>query len=170
MNPAATDAFDPPVLPRYIPAMDRPGGTSFDPGHGRIRHRAVVRLAVCLAFLAVGAWAGPTSARPRSPHPLKVPHGWKIGHWQQGWHRGRYGWWWRTRHRWFFYLTPIRPYPPYYGSGPIPLTGGPAVGSPFLMEPPPPTQLRWYCLSPPGFYPFVTSCMGGWVAVDGPPI
>ncbi len=126
-------------------------------------------LVLCLAFLPMAAWATPKPARPARVQPLKAPRGWKTGRWQKGWHHGRYGWWWRSNHRWYFYLTPIHPFPPYYGSGPIPLPGAPLAGTPFLMEPPPPTQLRWYCLSPPGFYPFVTSCMGGWVAVDGPP-
>lgn len=156
-------------FPRYIRTMNRFCATSFEPTHGGIRGGGVFGLIVCLALLPTAAGAIPKTARPARIHPLKAPHGWKVGRWQKGWHHGRYGWWWRTRHRWYFYLTPIRPYPPYYGSGPIPLPGAPLAGTPFLMEPLPPTQLRWYCLSPPGFYPFVTSCMGGWMAVQGPP-
>lgn len=123
------------------------------------------------------AGTGPAYAAPGAPSaPLKVirpglkaPRGWTRGHWKQGWHHGRYGWWWRSRHRWYFYLTPFAPYPPYYGSGPIPVTDTPAPG---FFEVPlsgAPSLSRWYCLSPPGFYPFVTSCSGGWTEVVGPP-
>ncbi|MHB1543995.1 MAG: hypothetical protein ACYCVU_05340 [Gammaproteobacteria bacterium] len=100
---------------------------------------------------------------------LRAPRGWTQGQWKKGWHHGRYGWWWRSRNRWYFYLTPFEPYPPYYGSGPIPLTDTPAPDFFAVPLSGTPSLSRWYCLSPPGFYPFVTSCSGGWTEVVGPP-
>lgn len=132
----------------------------------------ILFLTLCAVSIGL-APAAPLKGHPplKSIRPgLMAPHGWTHGHWQKGWHRGRYGWWWRSRDRWYFYLTPFEPYPPYYGAGPIPLTDTPA---PSFLYPAPltgtPSLSRWYCLSPPGFYPFVTSCSGGWTEVVGPP-
>lgn len=108
---------------------------------------------------------------PRAVPGLRAPAGWTHGAWKHGWHGGRFGWWWRSQGRWYFYLTPFRPYPPYYGSGPIPigeiLPGTVLPASP-VGGPSPPSLSRWYCVSPPGFYPFVTSCSGGWLETGQP--
>ncbi len=108
---------------------------------------------------------------PRAVPGLRAPHGWIRGGWKHGWHGGRFGWWWRSQGRWYFYLTPFRPYPPYYGSGPIPIGEiPPGAVAPVPPGPKvaPPSLSQWYCVSPPGFYPFVTSCSGGWMETGQP--
>lgn len=154
---------------RYGPARPRQMMTAL---RGHLRpHVWVLSL---LLGIGCGAVAHPLPVALHTPlkttRPgLRVPRGWIHGQWKKGWHHGRYGWWWRSQHRWYFYLTPFEPYPPYYGSGPIPLTDTPAPD--FFATPltGTPSLSRWYCLSPPGFYPFVTSCSGGWTEVVGPP-
>lgn len=36
---------------------------------------------------------------------------WRAGHWRHGNHDGRHGWWWVVGGIWYFYPTPIYPYP-----------------------------------------------------------
>lgn len=118
----------------------------------------------------------PSKSRPKLSHPkaiagLHAPTGWTHGVWKHRWHGGRYGWWWYSGGHWYFYLVPVYPYPPYYGNGPIPIGAipyPPPGESPYGGVFEPPSLSRWYCLSPPGFYPFVTSCAGGWVLTGGP--
>ena len=135
---------------------------------------AVLFLSCLLFFFGLSpAWAAKPvapKAPPRAVPGLRAPGGWVHGRWKRGWHGGRYGWWWRTQHRWYFYLTPVSPYPPYYGSGPMPIGALPPGG--LVPVPPPvpqpPSLSSWYCVSPPGFYPFVTSCSGGWLETGVP--
>jgi hypothetical protein len=81
---------------------------------------------------------------------------WTGGHWSRSWHNGRYGWWWFAGGAWYFYNTPIYPYPGYvsdyysdddYGPG---SPGGPAW---------------YYCANPPGYYPYVRTCSAPWQPV-----
>jgi hypothetical protein len=119
---------------------------------------------------AVARTRPPSKPPPKAVPGLRAPSGWVRGRWKHGWHGGRFGWWWRSQGRWYFYLTPVQPYPPYYGSGPIPIGTLPpgAVVPPVAEGPTPPSLSRWYCVSPPGFYPFVTSCGGGWIQTGTP--
>lgn len=105
-------------------------------------------------------------------HDLAV---WRGGHWGREMHDGRYGWWWNTGGAWYFYDQPVYPYPvdvsPVVfgdddggdeGGGP----GGPPPGAPPLALPPP-VQSRYYCSNPPGYYPAVSSCPGGFRPAGG---
>jgi hypothetical protein len=90
---------------------------------------------------------------------------WKAGHWEHGFHDSRYGWWWLAGGEWYFYPAPVFPYPnPYEPSF--------AVINPSAQPAPtlPPQPQNWYhCSSPTGYYPYVTSCPGGWQAVPATP-
>jgi hypothetical protein len=72
---------------------------------------------------------------------------WRAGNWWHGWRGGRVGWWWFAGGFWYWYASPIYPYPAY-----VPdyyLGGGyyPAPGS-----------VWWFCDNPPGYYPYVQGC------------
>ncbi|MDR3506959.1 MAG: hypothetical protein P4L64_03575 [Caulobacteraceae bacterium] len=55
---------------------------------------------------------------------------------------------------WFYYPEPIYPYPTYIAPAPAA----------------PPPQNVWYrCDAPPGFYPYVETCPGGWRTVPAAP-
>jgi hypothetical protein len=84
-------------------------------------------------------------------------HRWRGGHWVHARHGGRFGWWWVVGGGWYFYPSPIYPYPNPY----VP----PVVVTP---APPPPQaapQYWYYCNSARGYYPYVTSCPEGWMQV-----
>ena len=36
---------------------------------------------------------------------------WRGGHWHQGWHNGRFGWWWGVEGAWYYYPQPLYPFP-----------------------------------------------------------
>ncbi len=71
---------------------------------------------------------------------------WRGGYWWHGWRGGRVGWWWFAGGFWYWYASPIYPYPAYvpdyYMGG-----GYPAPGS-----------VWWFCDNPPGYYPYVHGC------------
>lgn len=95
-----------------------------------------------------------------TPHERDV---WRGGRWQQGWHDGRYAWWWVVDGGWYFYPAPIYPYPTY-----VP----PAI---IVQQPPPvpsglpPAQFWYYCDNPAGYYPYVAACNGPWRQVPATP-
>lgn len=95
-----------------------------------------------------------------TPHEHDV---WRGGRWQQGWHDGRYAWWWVVDGGWYFYPAPIYPYPTY-----VP----PAI---IVQQPPPvpsglpPAQFWYYCDNPAGYYPYVAACNGPWRQVPATP-
>ena len=63
--------------------------------------------------------------RGYDPH---VEH-WRSGHWYNGHHEGRHGWWWIAGGVWYWYPKPIYPYPqPYAFPGVAPQE--PAVAPP----------------------------------------
>jgi hypothetical protein len=109
-------------------------------------------------------WRGPAGQRWRHGdiwrfHETDLGR-WRGGHWFHGDHFGRLGWWWIVDGAWFFYPTPVYPYPDPY----IP----PAVVT--QAPPPQPTpQYLYYCASANGYYPYVMSCPEGWVAVAPQP-
>ncbi len=90
-------------------------------------------------------------------------HTWHQGHWQHGFHSGRYGWWWLAGGLWYLYPTPIYPYPDPYAP---PVVAGPQPAVP--VEPPPP-QYWYYCDAAGGYYPYVPTCASGWRAVPANP-
>jgi hypothetical protein len=105
-------------------------------------------------------WRGPAGQRWRHGdiwrfHETDLGR-WRGGHWFHGDHFGRLGWWWIVDGAWFFYPTPVYPYPDPY----IPPSA--------VAEAPPPQpspQYWYYCPSANGYYPYVMSCPEGWTAV-----
>lgn len=96
---------------------------------------------------------------------------WRSGYWNHGWHDGRLGWWWVVGGLWAFYPAPVYPYP----SPPVVVVQEPSP-PPVVVQPNPPasvapggTQYWYHCQSPKGYYPYVTSCPGGWRPVDATP-
>ncbi len=83
---------------------------------------------------------------------------WRGGHWYHGRHAGRGGWWWIVGGIWYFYPTPMYPYPDPY----LP----PMVSVPVQ---PAPAQTWYYCANPAGYYPYVAECRVGWQAVPASP-
>lgn len=84
---------------------------------------------------------------------------WRGGHWVHGPHGGRLAWWWVVGSSWYFYPTPVYPYPNPYEP-------------PATMEAPPsaPLPQYWYfCEGAQGYYPYVPACPGGWKQVPAKP-
>jgi hypothetical protein len=82
---------------------------------------------------------------------------WRGGHWVHDSHRGHLGWWWVVAGIWYFYPTPIYPYPDPY--------------EPPVTVPPPSVypQFWYYCTSPAGYYPYVPQCSTAWQKVPATP-
>ena len=95
-----------------------------------------------------------------SPHNRAL---WRRGHWVHGWHDGRYAWWWDVGGFWYFYPTPVYPYPTYVPPA-IVVQQAPPV--PVGM---PPASTWYYCGNPAGYYPYVASCNVAWRAVPAAP-
>ena len=106
---------------------------------------------------------------------------WRAGIWQEGWHHGRFGWWWIVNGSWYYYDRPIYPYPyavsEYVIQEPMVVAPQPYVvapGAPPTMAPPPPPQQQqpqmwYYCDNPAGYYPYVASCPTPYRAVPAKP-
>lgn len=84
---------------------------------------------------------------------------WRSGHWRHGRHDGRLGWWWIVGGVWYFYPTPVYPYPDPYQP-------------PLLVAPSSPAtpQYWYYCPHPAGYYPYVSECPRGWQRVPAEPL
>jgi hypothetical protein len=83
---------------------------------------------------------------------------WRTGHWFEGRHRGRAGWWWVVGGVWYYYPAPVYPYPDPF-QPPVMVAPAPV--------PPPPRQLYYFCDRPRGYYPYVPACTVPWRAVPG---
>jgi hypothetical protein len=91
---------------------------------------------------------------------------WREGRWYHGFHNGRGGWWWQVNGLWYYYPTPIYPYPdpytpPVVVAEAIPVT--PVEAAPAYV---------YFCPNPEGYYPYVSQCFAPWerkVAVVAPP-
>jgi hypothetical protein len=83
---------------------------------------------------------------------------WSAGRWHQGRHAGRFGWWWIVGGVWYYYPTPVYPYPNPYQP---PLVAVPSA--------PPTTQFWYYCRNPAGYYPYVPRCATNWRRVPASP-
>jgi len=94
-------------------------------------------------------------------------HTWREGHWEHRWRDGRYGWWWSAAGLWYWYPSPIYPYPDPYA--PPVVVVPPVVSAPVEPAAPPPAQYWYYCDSAGGYYPYVPSCPSGWRAVPATP-
>jgi hypothetical protein len=87
---------------------------------------------------------------------------WRSGGWRHVRHRGRLGWWWVVGGVWYFYPEPVYPYPDPY----IP----PVVVTQPAPQPEPPLAQFWYfCSASNSYYPYVSSCPGGWKTVPANP-
>lgn len=92
---------------------------------------------------------------------------WSGGRWNNTCWGGRCGWWWGTGGLWYFYGTPIYPYPlvvsPITYAAPIYYPAQPLV--PYAADvsglTPQPT-FSYYCDDPPGYYPAVPQCSTPW--------
>jgi hypothetical protein len=83
---------------------------------------------------------------------------WKRGNWHHGHHHGHNGWWFIVDDFWFFYDSPIYPYPGYvsyyYDDG-------------YYGDQ---SDYYWYwCDDPQGYYPYVQECNGPWRPVPPTP-
>jgi hypothetical protein len=112
---------------------------------------------------------------------------WMNGRWIHDYHNGRLGWWWLAGGFWYFYPEPIYPYPTYVpppevvvNEPPPPPPGGyypPPQGYPppsggYGPPPtgaPPPASYWYYCVNPPGYYPYIPNCAGPWKEVPTTP-
>jgi hypothetical protein len=77
---------------------------------------------------------------------------WRGGQWRHDWHNGRYGWWWALNNAWYFYPSPVYPYPDYVSEDVYAMA--PYAG-----------QYWYYCPYPAGYYPYVASCYYPWQPV-----
>lgn len=75
---------------------------------------------------------------------------WRSGHWSRGVHNNRVGWWWVTNGLWYYYSSPIFPYP------------NPFIPSGIAVSPSALGQTYYYCDNPAGYYPYVPRCNGAW--------
>lgn len=111
---------------------------------------------------------------------------WRSGHWFHGPHTGRAGWWWVTNGIWYYYPQRIAEIPdPYVPPTVTVVQAAPAqvvvqatpvpTVAPVVQAPPPPAQMPtspqswYYCNNPHGYYPYVTTCLSGWVSVPAIP-
>ncbi|MBV9521248.1 MAG: hypothetical protein JO010_00550 [Alphaproteobacteria bacterium] len=81
---------------------------------------------------------------------------WQGGHWFEGRHHGRLGWWWVIDGSWYYYPAPVYPYPDPY-QPPVVVSPAPA--------PPVPGPIYYYCERPRGYYPYVPTCTVPWRGV-----
>jgi hypothetical protein len=108
--------------------------------------------------------------RPRYHHHPNYDR-WRRGRWYHGWHGGTLGWWWIVGPDfWFYYSTPVYPYPVYtpYPSYPA-YPAYPPAQDYQTPSGPPPEQYWYYCDNPKGYYPYVGECPTGWRAVPATP-
>ncbi len=94
-----------------------------------------------------GGGHGPGGDFSRGPGPGFDAGRWQGGHWFQGDHGGRFGWWWSVGPDWYWYAAPAYPFPEPY------VAPGGAVG-------------MWYwCQDYRAYYPYVATCPTAWWAV-----
>lgn len=101
--------------------------------------------------------SGPISPLPSLPVMPYAPSQWPGGHWYQGEHDHRNGWWWIVGSNWVWYAMPVYPYPDPY----VP---------PAVPAPAPPIRYWYWCDRPAGYYPSVSRCEQAWRPIaDSPP-
>jgi len=121
---------------------------------------------------------------------------WRSGYWFHGAYMERNGWWWVAGPNWYYYNSPVYPYPPM-GAEPVYVVDSiyarppAALPAPNLstatptgpqqspqQAPPAPSQaagkpsaFSYYCQSSKAYYPTTRSCSEGWIAtpVTAPP-
>ncbi|HEX7688086.1 MAG TPA: hypothetical protein VF453_10280 [Burkholderiaceae bacterium] len=134
--------------------------------HPPSRSRSARRAALAIATAATAAIA---AAQPHGGHrPGGLGwhgdirhfgdhdwHVWRGGRWVHGPHGGHPGWWWVVGPTWYFYPSPVYPYPDPY-EPPPPWT---------VPMPAPPARFWYFCEESRSYYPYVATCPGGWKQV-----
>ena len=100
---------------------------------------------------------------------------WRGGSWRHQEYRGRFGYWYVVGGMWYFYETPVYPYPLIVPeiAYEVPVQ---APVEQVVVEPSPKfkpqiqANVWYYCDDPAGYSPYVTSCPSGWhtVPAKGP--
>lgn len=85
---------------------------------------------------------------------------WQGGGWRHEMHDGYLGWWWVVGDSWFYYPSPIYPYPAYIG---------PQYYYDYYSYYPAPPYYWYHCEDPLGYYPSVQDCRGPWEPVPPSP-
>ena len=106
-----------------------------------------------------GGYRGGGDIRRFDGHDYAV---WRSGYWRHGRHGDRLGWWWVAGGVWYLYPEPVYPYPDPY----IPPV---VVTQPVPQPEPPVAQFWYYCAASNSYYPYVSSCPGGWKTVPSNP-
>jgi hypothetical protein len=106
---------------------------------------------------------------------------WRGGHWIHRRHEGRLGWWWIAAGTWYFYPSPVYPYPDPYTPPVVVVNQQPPVmvvpQAPVMAapqptapaQPQPSAQIWYYCESAKSYYPYAPSCPEGWKSVPAQP-
>lgn len=100
---------------------------------------------------------------------------WRGGRWNRTCFGGRCGWWWFAGDQWYFYDTPVYPYPLVVST--VAYVEPVAVASPapvVAVAPPPmavaaPPKIWYYCDNPAGYYPTIPTCNTQFRQVSAPP-
>jgi hypothetical protein len=144
---------------------------------GRLKHRKLTQVNWILLLGVFAALSSSPAAFAQRDHKQARPaapqwhgdiarfherdwHTWRGGHWAHSRHDGRWGWWWVVGPAWYFYPTPVYPYPSPWEPPAVAIVSPPA---------PPPTQYWYYCEAAGGYYPYVPTCPGGWKEVPATP-
>ena len=88
---------------------------------------------------------------------------WRGGNWRHDYYGGRYGWWWTVGGVWYFYDTPVYPYPtvvvePFF---PVAQEVQVQVAAPVVF--PRATVIHMYYCPGVGYSPQVQTCPQGWI-------
>jgi len=132
-----------------------------------------------VAPAAQAAWHGgyghgPGWGRPGAQLNFGVGPGWRGGHWVQGWHGPRYGWWWAVGNSWYLYPRPVYPYPAPVASADDRYVTGRDYAPTYQQAPdrnPQRPEYWYFCENPEGYYPYIQDC-ADWQqesAQGGPP-
>lgn len=149
------------VLSAILGLVSPPGFAQHREDHDRGRHEGFSRGA------PPGHW------RDREIHRFheRDIDVWRGGRWYHGYHDNRLGWWWIAAGLWYFYPSPVYPYPDPYAPSVVtpPVVVVPQVPSPPPLQPQPQPQYWYYCASAKGYYPYVPSCPENWQPVPASP-
>lgn len=124
-----------------------------------------------LSVSAVTAVPRLAAAHEHDHHWHGELHEWHSGRWYHGHHEGRDGWWWIVGSTWHYFVRPVYPQPIVVTPPPTVIVQGQVASAPVPPPAPAPAPVQsWYhCNSPQGYYPYVTSCPGGWTTVPAAP-
>lgn len=122
--------------------------------------------------------------------PVFPVENWQRGYWFHGTYSGHVGWWWIVGPGWYFYETPMYPYPPASAqpvyvvqvpNAPPPppaAAPGPPTGtnSVLVTAPTAPTKsngsaqaFSYYCEKSKNYFPLIKTCDGRWIATPVKP-